>query len=321
MRTVKSDLKEFYTWLTDDKLVQKRTATVYCSNVRAVLAACSTPGTVTQEDVDKHFVSVAEATSSSVLTSWKKYCEWVRSHAGFVLPEPVRNKKERTKSPQYALPLGVAAALYFCIKNCDLRLSEIEKMVWGLVIKTRLPGRTFIRLKPTDKEAYAIPDECAAVLREFAKPQNSFAPLVPWFPGCQFAMSVTKIKKEILAYERLRIQAEQEGVTLDCFDPFKECVEFTFGDRPSLESYTSTAETPTVEATVRPQVSRPSMPKVETEAKIDVPLSQAITTADLLARITPRRTFIIDFEDVEKRTTDYPGDWRYLFGDEDTDKE
>lgn len=329
MRVVSADLKDFSLWLINEKLVNKRTTSVYTSHVRSVLASCSDSSKPTQAEVNTYFGGLEDKRVSGIITSWRKYIEWVRHETGRDVPEPKLERKARNTSTttHYTLPLDVAAALYFCIRNCSLRLADIEQVMWGFVTGGKVQGRSFVRLKASDKTSIAIPNECIEVFRTFAQPKNLYAPLVPWFGGCQFPMSVQRLKKEVLAYEQLRVRAEQEGVKLDCFDPFEACASFLFDVRnrmgmsnPLPEGVNRVVDFGEASATPTPRPSTPT-PVEPLSAKLDVPLSQSITTADLLARLTPRREFVLDFGNVERRTSDYPGDWRYLYGEDVEDED
>lgn len=315
MRMFTYDLKDFSTWLVKHKQVNKRTAAVYCSQVRSFLSNCAQPDDPSQGEVDVFFQALEDKPATNLLSSWRKYTEWVRDTTGRVLPDYNKPKKAKSTSKvssEAELPLDVTAALYFCIRTCELRLIDVEKIMWINVSKGRLSRKTFVKVKTSDKYALTLPDECIEVFRNFAQPETPYAPLIPWYPGCPIAMSVKKLKQELVIYEKKLVRAGQQGEKLDCFDPFAVCQAEPVVDRTQL------ATTPTTQQVVRP-LPQPDLDSLQ--AKLDVPVSQAITTADLLARLVPapKKNFVIDFNDIDRRTTDYPGDWRYLY-DEDLGK-
>ena len=313
MRMFTYDLKDFSTWLTERKQVHKRTAAVYCSQVRSVLAECAQPDDPSQGEVDAFFQELEDKAAANTLSSWRKYTEWVRDTTGRVLPDHVKPRKSKTDkvSVEASLPLDVSAALYFCIRTCELRLNDIEKIMWINVNKGRLHKKTFVKIRSSDKYALTLPDECIEVFRDYAQASTPYAPLIPWYPGCPISMSVKKIKQELVLYEKKLVRAGQQGEKLDCFDPFSVCQAEPVIDRSQVPTGMASAAQPVVRTVPQPDPD-------SLEAKLDVPISQAITTADLLARLVPapKKNFVIDFNDIDRRTTDYPGDWRYLY-DED----
>jgi hypothetical protein len=127
------------------------------------------------------------------------------------------------------LPLDVAAALYFCVRQCRLRLAELEQIQWGSVLQSRTPEQMFIRIRPNDKEAHSVPTACMDVFKKYANPNTLLAPLIPVEAGSLFPSTVKQLQAAMTQYETKRRAAERQGVSLDCFDPFVVCESFVYG--------------------------------------------------------------------------------------------
>lgn len=309
-RQVSEDLKDFYLWLQNICFVQKRTATVYSSLVRSILKDQS--GVVTSEGLAIYVSGVSDPVKRSTLkTAWKKYVVWMKEIHLFVLPDfpasPPRAERKVLNLPD--LPDDVTAALYFCVRRCGVSLSDMDKIVWGCVFKTRVPYRTFVKLSPDDTKSYALPDRCVEIFRSYACPKNDYTPFIPRNPGSQLPYPLLGLKKALQDYEKAWLAAEQEGKVLEgVFNPYVECQSFHFPEKESNEL----PEAPPVE-----NIVKPIQP-----ANLDVPLERSITTNDLLARLystgSPKSLpFTLDFSSLDYRGMDYPGDWRYLYGCED----
>jgi hypothetical protein len=173
------------------------------------------------------------------------------------------------------------------------------------------------------------------VFKKYANPNTLLAPLIPVEAGSLFPSTVKQLQAAMTQYETKRRAAERQGVSLDCFDPFVVCESFVYGSGAkgsalggsvgggsvgrSVGSIGTVEDSSPTSSTTSREVIR-ALPE---EPKLDVPLSQAITTADLLSRLglgagtvrpaAPFGKVPIDFNDFEKRTSDYPGDWRYLY--------
>jgi len=356
MKRAKADLREFQTWLTTERGVSTRSSSVYTTHIRSVLAACGPAPTLDQ--LDKYLGDLEYNMASAVMTGWRKYTEWVHLQTNKVLPEFTRTRRPRGRAPLKPvtaadLPVDVAAALYFCVRQCRLRLVDIEQIQWGGVLQSRTPERMFIRIRPGDKEAHTVPTACMDVFRAYANPSNLLSPLIPVASGSLFPLSAKKLQAALSDYEKKRRSAEQSGKSLPGFDPFAVCEDFVYGPgaksaggaiSPSSTSgkaqvgdnvstavgantgptgSTSTGTTGSAGSASSTTTPIRALPE---DPKLDVPLSQAITTADLLARlglggggpvprvVAPNKVLLdMDFGEFEKRTSDYPGDWRYLY--------
>lgn len=300
MRTISQDLQEFFTWLETVRHMKRRTASVYTSCVRAILRKYGNEPT--QEDLNDYFSS--DNARVSHRPAWKQYVKWNLEDKGQLVQDAPDKPREGVRSRVH-LPQDVVAALYFCIRRCKVRLVDVETLMWGYVVKTRLPYRTFIKIDPENPHTYAVPDECIEVFRKYAQPVNGFTPLIPMQPGSQFAVPTVQLKRELLNYEKLRLATERNGTPLEGFDPYVECEAFFFADKASSE-------------TPLPPLEEHIVASSDIPPGLDVPLSQGITTAELLAALNkPTQPFVLDIDLFEKRGIDYPGDWRYLVGEDE----
>jgi hypothetical protein len=299
MKTIAKDLQDFFHWLEHTKLVKRRTASVYSSSVRAILKKHEHP---TQADLNAHFATLSGNLASAHRAAWKNYVQWSRTDQGVSLPDaPEAPASTNTKC---RLPQDVAAALYFCVRRCKVRLSDVEKLVWGHVLKTRLPHRTFIKIDPDNPNTYAVPDECIAIFKDWAQPINGFTPLIPMQPSSQFPLPGPQLKRELLHYEKIRLTAERNGTPLAGFDPYVACQSFYFDNTDRRQPQE-----------IPPPPEEHVVKQSEIPPGLDVPLSQGITTAALLEALgnpVQKKPFVLDIELFEKRGIDYPGDWRYL---------
>ena len=286
------DLKQFSVWLKNERSLQDRTVTAYVSLVRSITKKIGQ--FPSNEDVLAFFMQLTgERAEANARCVWGVYCDFVLSeHKTKLQPAPLHPKDSRG-SLANDLPTDVLSALYYCkIKN-GLQWSDLSRIPWGNVLRTRVKNHFTARVTGCSR-TYTLHDRCIEIFRSYAQPNNAHAPLIPYVATSNFPYPVAQLAKQVNTFEKKYLKSQITGEPLGCFDPWVEILH---------EDQDIRIPTPKVKEE-DPDVAKPTPPIEE--------LDPNHTTTKLLASLSsqPRKPVKVDGATFERRSFEGDGEWR-----------
>jgi len=211
-RQPKSDLISFVNWLMEEEFFTRKTAQVYASNVRQVLARVEV---LTQEEVNRIFAELSEEQDykfTSWKSAWKKFSQWGQTKdVSIPAPEVSRYSSSLPTLPdtvrEVVIKLMRRGNRSKGVEGMGLPATIIERIQWKDV-QPSLGGSNIQRVNdPRIKGGQLIiPKEWIDKLSEYAQIEgNASVALIPISPGGHDPYPAKALRREALSHKRSRM--------------------------------------------------------------------------------------------------------------------
>jgi len=205
-RYSKMKFPDFREWLVFEQMLEKRTATVYISQLRRVIEGVPS---IDQDSLNAYFHPLYKEDKQKCYArkaAWERFVEWSKEEKGIILPRVTLRGEDEGFEP---LPKEVDEVIFWLVakrtpdgsRGLKLPVSTIHQMKWSHVgpLYPSFNGQ-MVKDPTSSGNGLMFKKEWIEALERYADPQgDNEVPLIPTSPGGLEPYPVKGLK---LAYKR-----------------------------------------------------------------------------------------------------------------------